>query len=357
MAERGRFRRTAAAAGLLLGLAAWAAPPGKGRPLYDAGAYARGREALARGEVAAAAAAFCGMLPAEEEGNLYTLSVVFLCRPENVPGEAARLSGVEPVFVEAVEYRGQTCYRLCAGLSRTRDGLAGLKRRLPEEIRALHPFIVALERPCQRVASPPPSPPPAAPAPPENRQAAAEEAPAPAPHSPPAVLPPLPPPATELSPPGEKEAEAWFRKGVAAYNQGRRQEAESCYREALRADPSKPEVLNNLGVLRLEEKRYEEARDLFRRALVRAPRYARARLNLAGAQWALGERDGAVEEALRASELDPQDVATHLTLASFYLALGKKTEARAEAQRALALDPGNEQAQVFAAAAGMEGVP
>jgi Tfp pilus assembly protein PilF len=297
------------------------------------------------------------MLPAEGEGSLYTLSVVLLCRPENVPGEAARLSGVEPVFVEAVEYRGQTCFRLCAGLSRTREGLAGLQRRLPEEVKAHHPFVVALERPCPKMASPLPASPPAAPEPPENPRAAAEKTPVTSPSSP-AAVPPLPPPsATELSRPGEKEAEAWFKKGVAAYTQGRRQEAESCYREALRADPSKPEVLNNLGVLRLEEKRYEEARDLFRRALERAPRYARARLNLAGAQWALGERDGAVEEALRASELDPQDVATHLTLASFYLALGKKTEARAEAQRALALDPANEQAQVFAAAAGMEGVP
>ncbi len=340
------------AAGLLLGLAPFAAPPGKDRPLYDAAAYGRGRQALAHGEVAAAAAVFCSMLPPEGDGNLYTLSVVLLCRPENVPGEAARLSGLEPVFVEAVEYRGQTCYRLCAGLSRTREGLAALRRRLPEEVQAHHPFVVALQRPCAREASAPPEVPPA-PSPPET-PAAAEVPPESSSSVPSPVPPPPPPAAPELRRPGEKEAETWFQKGVAAYTQGRRQEAESCYREALRADPGKPEVLNNLGVLRLEEKRYEEARDLFRRALERAPRYARARLNLAGAQWALGERDGAVEEALRASELDPGDVAAHLTLASFYLALGKKVEARAEAQRVLALDPANEQAQVFVAAAGME---
>lgn len=348
------WRAPVLAAGLLLGLAPLAAPPRKARPLYDAEAYARGRKALAQGEVAAAAAAFCSMLPPEGEGNLFTLSVVLLCHPENVPAEAARLSGVEPVFVEAVEYRGQTCYRLCAGLSRTGEGLAPLRRRLPEEVQAHHPFVVALQRPCAKETFAAPEVPPA-PSSPES-PAEAEKPPEPSAAS---RLPGLPPPpaAPELPQPGEKEAEVWFQKGVAAYTQGRRQEAESCYREALRADPGKPEVLNNLGVLRLEEKRYEEARDLFRRALDRAPRYARARLNLAGAQWALGERDGAVEEALRASELDPGDVAAHLTLASFYLALGKKVEARAEAQRALALDPANEQAQVFAAAAGMEGPP
>lgn len=354
--RRDRRQGWTVAAGLLLGAALWAAPPAKGRLLYDTGAYARGREALARGELAAAAAAFCAMLPPEGEGSLYTLSVVLLCHPENVPQEAARLSGVDPVFVEAVEYRGQTCYRLCAGLSRTREGLAGLQRRLPKEVQAHHPFVVALKRPCTQESSPPSPPPPPAPRPAENPEGPPASS-QPSPPAPPAPPPPPFPPATALPRPGEKEAEAWFQKGVAAYTQGRRQEAEGFYREALRADPGKPEVLNNLGVLRLEEKRYEEARDLFQRALERAPRYARARLNLAGAQWALGEQEVAVEEALRASELDPKDVAAHLTLASFYLALGRKVEARAEAQRALALDPGNEQAQVFAAAAGMEGVP
>lgn len=350
MTGKRRVLSTVVAAGLLVGPASWAAPPGKERRLYDAAAYAQGREALTRGEVGAAAAAFCGMLPPEGEGTLYTLSVVLLCHPENVPAEAARLSGVEPVFVEAVEYRGQTCYRLCAGLSRTREGLAGWLRRLPKEVRVHKPFVVALKRPClkKEVTFPVPSE-----KPPEVDTRAPEPPPAPQPWSPPVSEPS----GTKTSSLEEKEAEGWFRKGVAAYSQGRRQEAESCYRQALRADPGKPEVLNNLGVLRLEDKRYEEARDLFRQALERAPRYARARLNLAGAQWALGERDGAVEEALRASELDPLDVAAHLTLASFYLALGRKVEARAEAQRVLALDPGNEQAQVFAAAAGMEGIP
>ncbi|MGC8763441.1 MAG: hypothetical protein ACP5VN_07405, partial [Acidobacteriota bacterium] len=162
MARKGRAGAVAAA-GLLLGLSPWAVPPGKARPLYDAGDYAKGREALARGEVAAAAAAFCRMLPPEGMGNLFTVSVVLLCHPENVPQEAARLSGVEPVFVEAVEYRGQTCYRLCAGLSRTREGLAGLQRRLPEEVQAHHPFVVALKRPCRQESSPPSPPPPPAP--------------------------------------------------------------------------------------------------------------------------------------------------------------------------------------------------
>ena len=363
MDRRRRAKWTLAAAGVLVGLASWPASPQKPQSLYDSAAYARGREALSRGKVAEAAEAFCSMLPPGGGESLFTLSVVLLCHPENAPGEVDKLSGVHPVFLETVPFRGQTCYRVCAGLARSRKGLEDLRRRLPPEVLALRPFVVAVQRPCSAAAagSPAPRPPsspvsPQPPPPPEKEAVPRGGAPA-APLASPPALPPLSPAGPGGPAPGGKEAESWFRKGVEAYTQGRRQEAESCYREALRADPGKPEVLNNLGVLRLEEKRFGEARELFGRALERTPRYARARLNLAGALWAMGDRDGAVEEALRASELDPADVAAHLTLASFYLALGKKVEARAEARRVLALDPRNEQAQVFLAAAGREEAP
>ena len=144
-----------------------------------------------------------------------------------------------------------------------------------------------------------------------------------------------------------KEAEVWFQKGTSAYHKGQRQEAERCYRQALVADPGKPEVLNNLGILYLEQNRYAEARDLFEGAISKSPGYARAHLNLAGALWGLNQKDRAIQEAREATVLDGKDVSAHMTLASFMLATDRKKEAAQEARTALALEPDNLQAKVF----------
>jgi tetratricopeptide (TPR) repeat protein len=143
------------------------------------------------------------------------------------------------------------------------------------------------------------------------------------------------------------EGEAWFQQGLSAQSKGQRARAVECYQRALAADPDRPEVLNNLGVLSLEQNRFDEARALFIRAIAQSPAYARAHLNLAGALWGLGRRDEALAEARQAVTMDPTAVTAHLTLASFLLAMNMRAEAAEEARRVLALEPGNEQARVF----------
>ena len=328
-------------------------------PSYDPSVYVAGREALVRGDADGAISAFCSMLRPEVGKPLYTVSVVLLCHRENLRGEFSKLSTVAPVFVQEVPYKGQTCYRVCAGLSSSKGDLRAVLERLPPETLALHPFVTAVAWPCGAPTSERGEG-----AETEERGSGPESAPgAPASVPGPRVAPSGPSPGPQVPAPprtfpeahaSAASSETWFRKGLAAYAQGRRGEAEACYRKALEVLPGRPEVLNNLGVLCLEDRRLEEARGLFEEALGRTPAYGRARLNLAGALWGLGREPEALEEALRAAELDPKDPAAHLTLASFYLARGEKVEALAEAEKVLALDPSNERAQVFAAAARME---
>ena len=118
----------------------------------------------------------------------------------------------------------------------------------------------------------------------------------------------------------------------------------------MEAEPNRPEVLNNLGVLYLRENRFDKAKLLFDQALQYSPAYARAHLNLAGALWGLGDRDAATMEARKAVALDATDVSGHLTLASFLLAQDEKDQAAAEARRALLLEPNNAQAKALLSA-------
>jgi tetratricopeptide (TPR) repeat protein len=362
VAKSGRgIARGAAFFGLLAALWTPAAEGGGG--LYDPALYVAGREALVQGDVDWAASAFCRMLRPERGKPLYTVSVILLCHRENIRGEFSKLTAVSPVFVQEVPYKGQACYRVCAGLSASKGTLQEVLDRLPPAAAALHPFVTAVAWPCGPAGEATADAPaavraeetshPSATAPEGARPA---QAPPASPQAPPAESAAAPGPGAAAGEPSPASSETWFRKGLAAYSQGRRNEAETCYRNALWAVPGRPEVLNNLGVLCLEDRRLEEARGLFAEALERAPAYGRARLNLAGALWGLGRQSEALEEALRAAELEPEDPAAHLTLASFYLARGEKVEALAEAEKVLALDPSNERAQVFAAAARMNGV-
>jgi tetratricopeptide (TPR) repeat protein len=368
--------RRALFAGLLLGACLAAYGPGfAGAPaahgqagarrappaLYDRTDYERGRALWAKGDLGAAAEAFDGMLRAPAGGEVWSWSVALLCESGGVEEVARSVRGPAPVFLIPVTFKGRDCYRLCAGLERSRPGLLRLGRPRLEDP-ALRPFPVRLSPPggghspnlsVSHGAPPPRHTQPA--------EASIEKLPAQK-GSPPERAPgPAAGPGTGVSPSPEggprqgavrrPEGEVWFQKGLQAYQDGRRSEADEDFERALAADPERPEVLNNLGILRLEEKRYKEAEALFRKALAVDPEYARAHLNLAGALWGQKKQAEAVTEARKAAELDPSGVHAHLSLASFYLALGQRQEAEAEAKRVLMLDPGNMQAKAFLAAA------
>ncbi len=342
--------------------AARRAPPA----LYDRAEYERARALWAKGELRGAAEAFEGMLRAPAGGEVWTWSVALLCDAQGVKGMVRSVRGPGPVFLVPVAFMGRHCYRLCSGLEKNRSELLRLGRPRLEDP-ALRPFPVRLPPPgggesravvpASEVASPPHEAQPAAASSekvPPRRLLSSEPASGPA--AAPGEGAGRPPDAGAKAGPRQgavhrPEGEVWFQKGLQAYQGGRRSEADEDFERALAADPERPEVLNNLGILRLEEKRYTEAEALFRKALAVDPEYARAHLNLAGALWGQKKQAEAVAEARKAAELDPSDVHAHLSLASFYLALGQRPEAEAEAKRVLLLDPGNLQAKAFLAAA------
>jgi hypothetical protein len=353
--ERVITRRLAclALAGCLLSAAA---APAAQPPLYDAPLHAKAGSALAAGDLEGAMRAYCDMFAGRASGTLWTLSAVLLCDPAEVAPTVASIKGIQPVFVQAKLYQGKWCYRICAGLSKDRNEPFRWRTLLPPHLLAEGPFPVPVMLPCSTPALTP------APVQAPNRSEAettpappvTEPAPGPLPSS--TKLPPLTPATSAKTPPAvgsgaanarKGEGEAWFQKGLAAQNAGRRNDAEEDYKRSLEADPDRPEVLNNLGILYLQQNRYDEARSLFTKAIAKSPSYARAHLNLAGVMWGLEDRNGALMEAREAVALDPSDVSAHLTLASFLLAQGQKSEAAEQARRALLLDPGNAQAKVF----------
>jgi Tfp pilus assembly protein PilF len=328
--------------------------------LYDTALCARAAQGLAAGDLDGAMRAYCDMFAGHASGTLWTLSAVLLCDPAEVAPAVASIKGVEPVFVQAKLYQGKWCYRVCAGLSRDRNEPFRWRTLLPPRLLSEGPFPVPVMLPCSKsVAANTPAPAPVSPpAAAEAKPPPAPPIPEPAPLPPPAAtkLPPLTSEALGKAPPAvedpaskarKKEGEAWFQKGLAAQNAGRRSEAEDDYRRSLAADPDRPEVLNNLGVIYLQQNRFDEAKVLFAKAIARTPSYARAHLNLAGAMWGLQDRAGALMEAREAVALDPSDVSARLTLASFLLAEGLKPEAAEQARRVLLLDPENAQAKVF----------
>lgn len=328
---------------LILAVSALSSTPSLAqKALYDTGAYNRGVAALKSGDMEEALRNYCDMFAGRAEGTLWTLSAMLVCEASQVAPYVASIPRPLPVFVQQRIFQGKTCYRICTGVTKDRNEAVRWRALLPQQLQAEGPFPVPVVVPCLS----PPSPPGqdlatnaalAAPATVEQRL--------PALAAPPANAGELP--AAGLDAHHRTEGEVWFQKGLEAQSKGQRARAVECYQSALKADPDRPEVLNNLGILWLQENRYEEARTLFDRALVKAPSYARAHLNLAGALWGQGLHGEALAEARKAVALDPKDVSAHLTLASFLLAQGLKAEASEEARRALLLDPSNEQAKIF----------
>lgn len=328
---------------LILAACTWLSLPALAqRSLYDAKALEHGEAALRAGNMDRALRSYCEMFEGKSEGTLWTLSAMLVCEASQVASYAASIQRPLPVFVQVRVYQGRPCYRICAGVTRDRNEAVRWRALLPKDLLAEGPFPVPVTVPCSPL---PPAP--------ESDLAAKTTSPPP----PPAQQPPLRQLAPVNGPGGSTvtvpesdhrtEGEAWFRKGLEAQAKGQRARAAECYRSALEADPDRPEVLNNLGILSLQDNRYDEARTLFERAVAKSPSYARAHLNLAGALWGLGQRSEAIAEARRAVGLDAKDVSAHLTLASFLLAQNLNAEASEEARRALLLDPGNEQAKVF----------
>lgn len=127
--------------------------------------------------------------------------------------------------------------------------------------------------------------------------------------------------------------------GTVYWQDGRVDEADAVWRQALAVAPGSAIVLNNLGLVASRRKQYASAIDLFKRAIALKPEYTDPHLNLGSAERALGLRDAAEAEFRRGLKLSPLDQRAHLELGELLLDEGRVAEAASEFQASLRAAP------------------
>jgi protein O-mannosyl-transferase len=127
--------------------------------------------------------------------------------------------------------------------------------------------------------------------------------------------------------------------GTVYWQDGRVDQAEAVWRQALAVAPQSAIVLNNLGLVASNRKQYAAAADLFRRAICLKPLYTDPHLNLGIAERALGRRDPAEAELRLAIALSPLNDRARMELGQLLLDEGRVAEASGEFQASLRAVP------------------
>jgi tetratricopeptide (TPR) repeat protein len=133
--------------------------------------------------------------------------------------------------------------------------------------------------------------------------------------------------------------------GDALAKQGRIEEAEPHFAEAVRIRPKYPEALSDLGLTRVMHGKVEEGIELYRAAIAVKPSDWKAHNNLARALCLQGKFDEGVKEYQTALGLNPGATDTRGFLAAALVELGKPNEAKSVFEEALKLKPDDAAAQ------------
>lgn len=121
----------------------------------------------------------------------------------------------------------------------------------------------------------------------------------------------------------------WFVEGLALEAQeGREDEAVSCYRQALAADPGLAAAHTNLGGLSYRRGDRQAARAAFEKSLALDPEQSEARFNLGNLMLEDGDVDLAAAEYRQVLTVTPNFADAHYNLATALEALGSKSQAR-----------------------------
>ncbi|MBZ5527918.1 MAG: tetratricopeptide repeat protein [Acidobacteriia bacterium] len=118
--------------------------------------------------------------------------------------------------------------------------------------------------------------------------------------------------------------------GKLSWAEGKHEEAERLWREALRQNPQDAVALWNLGMAMLEKKDYPAAIEILQKGIVLAPRYSLPHIYLGRVYAALGRNADAQQEFQRALALSPLNMEAHNALGRLYLDAGRLAEAEAE---------------------------
>ena len=139
---------------------------------------------------------------------------------------------------------------------------------------------------------------------------------------------------------GEKTAAFWNNKGGSLRALGRREEAISCFDQALAIDPRDAIAWSNKGISLDDPGRREEAISCFDQALAIDPGFALGWNNKGVALADLGRREEAISCYDQALAIDPRDAAAWYNKGIALAALGRWEEAISCYDQALTIDPG-----------------
>jgi len=136
---------------------------------------------------------------------------------------------------------------------------------------------------------------------------------------------------------------AYYHMGWIRAGEGRLEEAERYYREAIRysAPPNRHHymAMNNLAEVLRGQGRMDDAEAYYQKALETAPDFQSAMSNLGGLLRDQGRCDEAVDYLKRAVELEPGDADALNNLGSALACTGRYDEAVRTFQQALEIDP------------------
>lgn len=146
---------------------------------------------------------------------------------------------------------------------------------------------------------------------------------------------PAKPPRKRRSAPGRVD----LKSAVLSHQAGRFDEAESCYREALRRQPNHVDALYLLGTLCYQRGNLTSAKDLLQKAVLANPRHAEAANNLGLVLVDLHQRDEAMVLFERALAIEPRYADAAYNLANVHREQGNPEAAVLHYRNAIQWQP------------------
>lgn len=140
-------------------------------------------------------------------------------------------------------------------------------------------------------------------------------------------------------------AEAHFKLGNILFAMDRLDAAEACYRRAVELDPDYVKALYNLGNTLRQTGRLDEAEHCYRRVAAIDPHYTNAHNNLGVLLMDQGRHAEAEDVYRQLLSVAPDDAVALGNLGLCQLAQGRLAEAEASLRQALALQPANPEAR------------
>ncbi|TFY96270.1 tetratricopeptide repeat protein [Ramlibacter rhizophilus] len=135
----------------------------------------------------------------------------------------------------------------------------------------------------------------------------------------------------------QDQARTFFMEGVAEFEAGRLETAQTRFEAALALAPGRPSILTNLGVVRVRRGRFDEAIPVLDEALAQEPQNVEARAHRAMARAEMDRPHEALQDIERVLELAPDYGRGWGLRGELLKTLGRPAEAIEALERAIAL--------------------